>query len=99
MTNLQLCCTARRALIETATLPTAKREVHYETQLVAGGEDAPFKWKKKAALPKGLELSKTGVLSGTMKRKKVKLGIYAIEVEVKDAAKHTTIMTLPLKVR
>ena len=73
--------------------------MHYETQLVAGGEDAPFKWKKKAALPKGLKLSKPGLLSGTMKRKKVRLGTYAIEVEVKDAARHTTTLTLPLKVR
>ncbi len=100
VTNLQLVLHCSPVLIETAGLPTAKREVHYETQLVAGGEDPPFKWKKKAALPKGLKLNgKTGVLSGTMKRKKVKLGIYAIEVEVKDAARHITTMTLPLKVR
>jgi Carboxypeptidase regulatory-like domain/Putative Ig domain len=97
--NLQLVLHCEPVLIETSSLPAAKREVHYETQLVAGGEHPPFKWKKKGTLPKGLKLSKTGVLSGTIKRKKVHLGTYAVEVEVKDAARHTATVTLPLKVR
>ena len=46
VTNLQLVLHCSPVLIETASLPTAKREVHYETQLLAGGEDPPFKWEK-----------------------------------------------------
>ena len=97
--NLQLVLHCSPVLIETSSLPTDKREASYETQLVAGGEAPPFKWKKKGKLPKGLKLSKSGVLSGTIKRKKVPLGTYSIQVEVKDAAHHTATVTLPLKVR
>jgi Carboxypeptidase regulatory-like domain/Putative Ig domain len=97
--NLELVLHCEPLLIESSSLPAANREVHYEAQLVAGGEDPPFKWKKKGALPKGLRVSKTGVLSGTMKRKRVQIGTYAVQVEVKDAAHHTATVTLPLKVR
>ena len=84
--------------LETTSLPKAMRGVHYEATLVAGGEDPPFKWKKTAALPKGLKLSKAGVLSGTVNAKKVGVGVYPVSVQVSDAKRHTASTTLMLKV-
>jgi hypothetical protein len=40
-------------------------------------------------LPKGLTLSKTGVLSGTVLAKKVAPGTYPVSVKVTDATKRT----------
>ena len=85
--------------IGTRALSEATRGVPYEAQLVGGGEDPPFKWKKTAALPKGLKLSKTGMLSGTISAKKVAAGTYPIGVQVTDAKKHVTTATLELAVR
>jgi hypothetical protein len=96
--DLQLVLHCATLKIETTALAKARREVPYEAQLTAGGEDLPFKWKKTSPLPKGLKLSKAGVLSGTIKKKKVPAGIYDIKVEVKDAARHTATATIPLEV-
>ena len=93
---LELHCVLR---IDTTALPEATREVHYETVLAASGEKPPFKWKKLAPLPKGLKLSKAGVLSGTMKTSKVTAGPHTLSFEVKDAAKREKTVTLSLNVK
>ena len=73
--KLVLHCTVR---IDTTSLPEATLGQPYSVTLAASGTELPFKWKKLAALPKGLKLSKTGVLSGTMKASKVSPGTYPI---------------------
>jgi Carboxypeptidase regulatory-like domain/Putative Ig domain len=92
---LELHCLLR---VDTTALPEATREVHYETALAASGASPPFKWKKSGKLPKGLKLSKAGVLSGTIKTSKVAAGSYPLTFEVKDAAKREKTVTLTLKV-
>ena len=83
--NLVLdCVTALQ--IETTTLPPATGGMPYTTQLEASGGHPPYKWKKTAKLPKGLKLSKTGVLSGTPSTK-LAPGEYPIGVSVNDSSK------------
>ena len=57
---------AVRALgVESRTLPAAKKRVSYRTTLVAAGGSGGYTWKRtKGKLPKGLKLSRAGVLSG-----------------------------------
>ncbi len=93
--KLVLHCTVR---IQTTSLPEATLEHPYTVTLAASGVETPFKWKKLARLPKGLKLSKTGVLSGTMKASKVSPGTYPIEVQVTNHAKESAKATLELKV-
>jgi hypothetical protein len=52
--------------VTTTTLPNATPGVAYSTTLKATGGKTPYTWKKTAALPKGLKLSKGGKLSGTV---------------------------------
>jgi hypothetical protein len=101
VTNLQLVLHCPVGLhVETTTLPNATRGAAYSTQLVAAGGAAPYKWKKTSKLPKGMKLSKTGVLSGTPSSKATP-GPYSIGVLVGDATKkpkHTATATLTLNV-
>ncbi|MCW3018492.1 MAG: Ig family protein, partial [Solirubrobacterales bacterium] len=97
--QLVLHCTAG-LLIETESLPDATRGAAYSVQLVAANGVAPYKWKKTAALPKGLKLSKSGLLSGTPKTK-LAPGSYSVKVLVTDASKkpkHTGSRTLTLQI-
>jgi hypothetical protein len=75
--------------VTTTTLPSATPGVAYSTTLQASGGTTPYAWKKVGTLPKGLKLSKTGVLSGTPSAKKVTAGNYSIQVKVSDAGKKT----------
>jgi Putative Ig domain/Carboxypeptidase regulatory-like domain len=93
--RLVLHCTVR---IQTTSLPEATLGQPYSVTLTASGVETPFKWKKLAPLPKGLKLSKTGVLSGTMKASKVSPNTYPIEVQVTNHAKESAKATLELKV-
>jgi hypothetical protein len=95
-TDLQLVLHCMR--IETATLPGATRGLPYETQLVVSGGSEPYKWKK-TSLPKGLKLSKTGVLSGKPSTK-LSPGDYQVGVSVSDSSKPklTTTATLTLAI-
>ena len=70
-TNLELVlhCVIGFA-IETENLPDAARGAAYSAQLEAGEGTTPYKWKKVGELPKGLKLSKTGLLSGTPSAKR-----------------------------
>lgn len=101
VTNLQLVLHCVQELkVETTALPEATRGVAYSTQLEASGGVTPYKWKKTAALPKGLKLSKTGVLSGTPSTKLLP-GAYPIAVKVTDdgkQAKQTATTTLTLEI-
>jgi len=73
-------------VITTTSLPTLTEGTPYSDQLTASGGVAPYTWKTLAGLPKGLKLSKKGVLSGTV-AKKVVPGTYTISVEVTDSTK------------
>ena len=64
----------------------------YSAQLSAIGGIAPYKWKKLAPLPKGLTLSSSGLLSGTLS-KKLAPGSYPISVQASDATrKHPQVL-------
>jgi hypothetical protein len=56
--------------VTTTSLPEARAGVAYSAQLEAVGGVPPYKWKVTAGkLPKGLRLSSTGHISGTIKAK------------------------------
>jgi hypothetical protein len=93
--KLVLHCLLR---VQTSSLPEAKLGEPYEVALAAVGAAPPFKWKKAETLPKGLKLSKTGVLSGTLSAKHLTPGTYTVAVELTDAKKRTAKATLALKV-
>ena len=46
-----------------------------------------MKWKKVGTLPKGLKLSSTGLLSGTVLATKVPPGTYSVAVTATDSTK------------
>ena len=84
--------------VETAGLPAATPDVAYRAApLAACGGVAPYKWKKTAALPKGLKLTKTGLLTGTPS-KRLASGSYSIAVEVKDKTRKTASAILTLEI-
>jgi len=74
--------------VTTTTLPNATPGVAYSTTLKATGGKTPYTWKKTAALPKGLKLSKGGKLSGTV-ASTVRAGNYSIKVQVTDSTTPT----------
>ncbi len=74
--------------ITTTSLPPATIGVLYSHQLSASGGTLPFKWKRVLALPKGLKLSSTGLLAGTISTK-VPPGEYPISVRVTDSTKRS----------
>jgi Putative Ig domain/Lactonase, 7-bladed beta-propeller len=84
--------------VKTRTLPAATRGMTYKAELTACGGIPPYKWKKVGALPKGLKLSKTGVISGTPSAKKVAPGSHPLGVKVTDSKKHSATATLTLNV-
>lgn len=52
--------------IETTSIPAALRKLPYKATFTAFGGDPPYRWSLvKGALPVGVHLSSTGVLSGT----------------------------------
>ncbi len=73
--------------ISTASLPNATLGVAYgpvQLQTIGSGPGATFKWKKAAALPKGLKLVKTGVLQGTPSNKLVSGSNLPVQVQVTE---------------
>ena len=88
--------------ITTASLPALTLGTHYSVQLQSTGGVAPITWAKAAALPKGLTVSKSGLLSGTVLAKKVSPGNYSIQVKVHDNTKmhhQTQSKTLTLQIK
>jgi large repetitive protein len=70
----------------TSPLPSATIGTPYSQQLTATGGNAPLKWSKSGSLPKGLKLSKSGLLSGTPSSKAIP-GTYSFSIKVTDASK------------
>ena len=70
--------------ISTLNLPTGTRGVAYSAQLKALGGTAPLTWKAKTALPTGLNLSSSGLVSGTVPTT-VAAGTYTFRVRVSDS--------------
>jgi hypothetical protein len=91
-------CTTLEAT--TTMLPNAARGMAYSAELAECGGVPPYKWKKVGTLPKGLKLSKTGVLAG-LPSTKLAPGSYPISVRVIDSkkkGKDSATVTLALKV-
>jgi hypothetical protein len=88
--------------ITTTSIPPGMVGLPYSYRLGAAGGTAPYRWKKTAALPKGIKLSSTGLISGTPNARKVPPGSYSVSVRVKDSTSRnrqtaTAIFTLVLK--
>ncbi len=77
--------------VTTSSLPEVTPGAHYSEQLQATGGIAPYKWKRVTGqLPKGLKLSKTGLLSGTVSARKYPHGgTFPITVKATDSTKKT----------
>jgi trimeric autotransporter adhesin len=92
-------CIAPRLVVATTSLPEATRGTGYGAQLVARCGIPPYKWKKAGALPAGLKVSKTGVLSGVPSTK-LAPGSYSVRVGVTDSErpKNSATATLMLKI-
>jgi hypothetical protein len=91
----QFTLTVRGLRITTTSLPAATPGVPYSAQLAALGGDTPYKWKTNGGLPKGLKLSKSGLISGTVTAKST---TSTFEVWVTDASKGSVGTTLTLDV-
>jgi hypothetical protein len=84
--------------ITTTSLPALTEGTPYSQQLAATDGVGTYKWTKGAALPKGLTLTSTGLLKGTVLAKKVPAGNYSVEVTVTDSTKHTASKTFSLTI-
>lgn len=65
--------------ITTGSLPGGTKGQPYSASLSAAGGNPPYQWKVLGKLPKGLRLSKSGVIAGTVSAK-AKSGSFTIEV-------------------
>jgi hypothetical protein len=87
--------------VATTSLPDAKRGFSYEYQLQAAGGTGPDRWTKSSPLPRGITLSRSGVLGGVLISKKDTPGTFPLTVHVHDSSKHhhlTATATLSLTV-
>ncbi len=75
--------------VSTSSLPEVTPGTPYSAQLTAAGGLAPYHWKRLSGqLPKGLKLSRSGLISGTVNAKKYpRGGSFPITVGVTDATK------------
>ena len=75
--------------VTTSSLPVATPGTPYSVQLRATGGLEPYKWKlTEKGLPKGLKLSSTGVISGTVSARQYPSGgSFPIMVTVTDSTK------------
>jgi hypothetical protein len=78
--------------ITTTSLPAGAVGTPYRDQLTAAGGTTPYRWKKTAALPNGLKLSSSGVISGTPNARRVAPGSYPVSVQVRDSTKRHTLL-------
>ena len=70
-------------IITTASpLPQGTDHVAYSHQLTAAGGTMPYTWSKTGALPRGITLSHSGLLSGTPTRS----GTFTFTAKVKDSS-------------
>ena len=75
--------------VSTTSLPTVTEGVSYNASLKAIGGIAPFTWSAVGTLPKGIGLTKAGLLYGTVIRGSVSPGTYTITVKVTDSTSGT----------
>jgi hypothetical protein len=69
-----------------ASLPNSLVGVHYSSQLMASGGQAPYSWRiVEGALPTGFTLDTTGVISGTPNLE----GKFTVQISVTDALQST----------
>ncbi len=83
--------------IPTTSLPFAVVGERYSASLTGCGGKAPYRFKKVGRLPRGLSLSRTGVLSGSL----TSTGTFSFRVKMTDATKpkrlkHTTTKTFSI---
>ncbi len=85
--------------VRSGILPSATRGTPYSVRLSATGGTAPYKWRKVGKLPKGLKLTKEGVIEGTPSSK-LAAGSYPIGVTIGDAGKpkHSASSTLTVAI-
>jgi hypothetical protein len=86
--------------ITTTSLPPLTEGSPYSVQLTSSGGVPPIKWNRVGKLPKGMHLSKTGVLSGTVKTT-VPTGTVTVTVKVTDSTKRihqTATKSFPLQI-
>ena len=82
-------------LITTTALPNAVEEVSYAATVTASGGTSPYLWSvASGALPSGLSLSPTGVVSGTP----TSAGVAAFTLEATDAGTPTQTATAALSI-
>jgi hypothetical protein len=102
----QSLTTVSGTFITTSSLPAATRGQAYGPVTLHAASttgSGPFKWKKLTKLPKGMKLSSSGVLSGTLKSKHVNAGNVTVEVQVqthktKTSPKMTATRSFTLRV-
>jgi hypothetical protein len=87
-------------ITNSAELPGQLRGNPYSDQLETAGGVAPYRWKKTSILPKGMKLSRSGLLSGTPSTK-LAPGPYSFSVKVTDSSRKahqvaTKVFTLDL---
>lgn len=82
-------------VITTTTLPAATVGTDYSATLAATGGTAPYTWSApRGALPNGIRLSSTGVLSGNPRS----AGTFTFTVQVRDSASQSATQNLTLTV-
>jgi hypothetical protein len=75
------------AITTPSPLPAAKVGTAYTETLTAAGGTTAISWKAaKGGLPKGLKLSKTGAISGTV-TKATEVGSYTVTITITNKAK------------
>lgn len=82
--------------VRTTALPAARHNRRYSQALAAWGGARPLTWTlTSGALPRGLKLSRSGVITGTPTR----TGRFTFRVQVHDVAGHAASRALALRVR
>ncbi len=72
----------------TTTLPDAWPPLPYTEQLQTTGGTGPYHWTHTGALPTGLRLTRSGLLTGVPSSKKGGVGPYTFTVQVRDSTRH-----------
>ena len=84
--------------VTTTSLPGAQKGTAYSTQLTAAGGKTPYKWSvTTGVLPKGLKLTKKGVIPGTPKASAV-TETFTVTVTDKSHPKQTATATFTITV-
>jgi large repetitive protein len=86
---------AKRLTLPATKLKAAKVGAAYRSKITFTGGVAPLTWKLSGKVPKGLKVTKTGLLLGTVKT----AGNYRFTVTVKDALGVSVKKTLTLAVK